>query len=226
VTNFREANCSTLIIPANPSLSGVSKFPYFPVGGPEPHLPPMKDAHPIMGFVSQWGGMDVGSGMVFASNTVDGLIHQIGGKKLASRLETQLESRERIDEGQAVYTVGVGAYKHLVHTIPPFFRANDSGENRLLQNCYQASLNVAADQMTFEKDTRIACPLLGAGCRGFPRSEAVFHCAEALSNLKMTSSTAALDETKRVTLAFGIPSHDVRERMINAFDTRTSLTEI
>lgn len=197
--------------------------------------------------------MDVGSGMVFASNTVDGLIHQIGrflvcaaaiylsrhythtcvsitvlkgGKKLASRLETQLESRERIDEGQAVYTVGVGAYKHLVHTIPPFFRANDSGENRLLQNCYQASLNVAADQITFEKDTRIACPLLGAGCRGFPRSEAVFHCAEALSNLKMTSSTAALDETKRVTLAFGIPSHDVRERMINAFDTRTSLTEI
>ena len=23
-------------------------------GGPEPDVPPMKDAHPIMGFVSQW----------------------------------------------------------------------------------------------------------------------------------------------------------------------------
>mmetsp|Transcript_41275 Transcript_41275/g.99441 ORF Transcript_41275/g.99441 Transcript_41275/m.99441 type:complete len:93 (-) Transcript_41275:1319-1597(-) len=30
VTNFREAKCPTLINPANPSLSGVSKFPYFP----------------------------------------------------------------------------------------------------------------------------------------------------------------------------------------------------
>ena len=51
VTNFKDADCTVLINPANPSLSGVSRFPYFPKGGPEPKLPPNKDAHPIMGYV-------------------------------------------------------------------------------------------------------------------------------------------------------------------------------
>lgn len=55
VTNFGRAtepsNCQVLINPANPNLTGVSKFPYFPRGGPEPTLPPSKDAHHIMGYV-------------------------------------------------------------------------------------------------------------------------------------------------------------------------------
>jgi hypothetical protein len=41
-----------LINPANPELSGVSKFPYFPRGGPAPKQLPNKDAHHIMGYVS------------------------------------------------------------------------------------------------------------------------------------------------------------------------------
>jgi hypothetical protein len=41
-----------LINPANPELSGVSKFPYFPRGGPVPKQLPNKDAHHIMGYVS------------------------------------------------------------------------------------------------------------------------------------------------------------------------------
>ena len=32
-----------------------------------------------MGYVSQWGGMDVGSGMMFSAETIDGLLHQLGG---------------------------------------------------------------------------------------------------------------------------------------------------
>ena len=40
VTNFGKnqqlTTCSILINPANPELSGVSKFPYFPRGGPVP----------------------------------------------------------------------------------------------------------------------------------------------------------------------------------------------
>jgi hypothetical protein len=44
---------AVLINPANPELSGVSKFPYFPRGGPAP--PHKKDAHrssSSMGYVS------------------------------------------------------------------------------------------------------------------------------------------------------------------------------
>ena len=40
-----------LINPANPQLSGVSQFPYFPRGGPVPKKFPNKDAHHIMGYV-------------------------------------------------------------------------------------------------------------------------------------------------------------------------------
>jgi len=56
VTNFGKTKlpdgmkgCSVLLNPANPQLSGVSKFPYFPQGGPAPKEYPKKDAHHIMG---------------------------------------------------------------------------------------------------------------------------------------------------------------------------------
>jgi len=229
VTNFREAKCTTLINPGNPSLSGVSKFPYFPVGGPEPKVPPMKDAHHVMGFVSQWGGMDVGSGMMFSSNVVDGLVHQLGGKELASELKSQLNGKERINEGQAVWTNGVGDYEYLLHTVPPFYSEDDdAGANHLLQRCYQESLVLAtANQDIRRSDIRIALPLLGAGCRGFPLDEAIFHCVESLSDLNAIPGISyAGDNTKGVTMAFGIPTQDVRLKMIDAFDTRTDFTAV
>ncbi|KAL3788803.1 hypothetical protein HJC23_006256, partial [Cyclotella cryptica] len=74
--------CSTMINPANPFLTGPHSFPYFPKGGPQPKNPPNRTAHHIMGYVSQWGGMDVGSGMLFPAAVIDGLIHQLGGKYL------------------------------------------------------------------------------------------------------------------------------------------------
>ena len=56
--------CNVLINPSNPELSGVSNFPYFPRGGPVPKLKPKsmhKDWQPL-GYVSNWGGMEVGDG--------------------------------------------------------------------------------------------------------------------------------------------------------------------
>ena len=75
-TTSSSMNCSILINPANPQLSGVSNFPYFPKGGPVPkQYPHQRDAgwH-APGYVTQWGGMEVGEGMLFASNVVDGLV--------------------------------------------------------------------------------------------------------------------------------------------------------
>ena len=78
------AQCSMLLNPANPQLSGVSQFPYFPRGGPVPasDIKTMhKDWQPL-GHVSSWGGMEVGSGMMYAVSVIDGLVHQLGGWKL------------------------------------------------------------------------------------------------------------------------------------------------
>ena len=41
-----------------------------------------------MGYVSRWGGMDVGRGMLLSAETVDGLVHQLGGTRL--RVECSL----------------------------------------------------------------------------------------------------------------------------------------
>ena len=55
VCKVEAAHVQVLINPANPELSGVSKFPYFPRGGPTPKQLPNKDAHHIMGYVSTCG---------------------------------------------------------------------------------------------------------------------------------------------------------------------------
>jgi O-acetyl-ADP-ribose deacetylase (regulator of RNase III) len=233
VTNFRKADCSILINPANPSLSGVSKFPYFPVRGPEPKLPPNKDAHPIMGHVSQWGGMDVGNGMAFSANVVDGLVHQLGGKALARELESQLANRKRIDEGQAVWTGGVGEYRYLVHTVPPFFsESNDDETNIVLQKCYRNSLQLVSSNPLLNNadEIRVACPLLGAGCRGFSHEEAIFHCVRAIADWTCdpngaSSSQLSGDNGKRINLVFGIPSKEVRSTMIQALDSEYSIAK-
>jgi O-acetyl-ADP-ribose deacetylase (regulator of RNase III) len=230
---------SVLINPGNPSLSGVSKFAYFPVGGPEP--PPSfsigKDSHPIMGYVTSWGGMEVGNGMSFASNTVDGLVHQFGGRDLQRECETSLSNTwtggmGRLDEGEAIPTPAVGTklkeasgYELLVHTVPPFVdqdhrsrdgktTTSESGEkaekeggedevhehnNFLLAECYRNSLRTAALVSPSSSPLKIACPLLGAGCRGFPTERAIRIAALASTDWMIKAVTTDAIEKKETT---------------------------
>eukprot|EP00578_Thalassiosira_sp_NH16_P029723 CAMPEP_0181076506 /NCGR_PEP_ID=MMETSP1071-20121207/456_1 /TAXON_ID=35127 /ORGANISM="Thalassiosira sp., Strain NH16" /LENGTH=358 /DNA_ID=CAMNT_0023157693 /DNA_START=180 /DNA_END=1256 /DNA_ORIENTATION=+ len=92
-------SCSILINPANPNLTGPNSFPYFPRGGPQPLQQPSREAHHIMGYVSQWGGMDVGGGMLFSAEAIDGLVHQLGGLRL--RAECALVPTHRYSKAYA-----------------------------------------------------------------------------------------------------------------------------
>jgi O-acetyl-ADP-ribose deacetylase (regulator of RNase III) len=212
VTNFSEAaNCSVLINPANPSLSGVSKFSYFPKGGPEPKKLPDKDPHHIMGYVTQWGGMDVGNGMTFSANVVDGLVHQMGGWKLTYEL-----LGKTCAEGQAVLTEAGGQelaeqYPHILHTVPPFYNQTD---NFLLNDSYRNSLNLLSKEFPNVDSLRVACPLLGAGCRGFPEDEAIEVAAKTLVDYYSAQSSNKSD----LTLAFGIPNGEILEALVQAID--------
>ena len=85
--------CDTLINPANPGLTGTSNFSYFPRGGPVPkHTTTTKrwfllrDVHPIMGYVSRWGDVDVSRGLLLPENVLDGLVHQHAGWRLRGEL--------------------------------------------------------------------------------------------------------------------------------------------
>ena len=223
VTNFK---ADLLINPANPNLSGISKFPYFPKGGPEPNQPPAKDAHHIMGYVTQWGGMEVGQGMMFAANVVDGLVHQVGGKSLL--LELQSVGRT-CDHGNAVWTSSHGDLKQsypygIIHTVPPFYDPladNTSSSLGLLQKCYWSSLNLAQQKMgqrvkkAQEDDLRVACPLLGAGCRGFPVDLAMQSAVAALAAAHPLS-----ESPHGLSLAFAIPSGEIREALSCLLDEK------
>ena len=182
VTNFCE-KATVLINPSNPQLCGVKNFPYFPRGGPVPHERPRsmhKDWQPL-GFVSQWGGMEVGSGMLYPVSVVDGLVHQLGGWRLQA--ECRLKSimamnSEACPVGHAVVTSSGSDtlreyYEKIVHTTPPFFLHHDDPKGALY-SCYQNALQVA-----FKEGERVATPLLGAGARGFPIDEALSVAASA-----------------------------------------------
>jgi O-acetyl-ADP-ribose deacetylase (regulator of RNase III) len=245
--------CSILINPANPNLSGVSDFPYFPKGGPQPTRPAAKDAHHIMGYVTQWGGMDVGQGMMFAANVVDGLVHQLGGKELQHELSLVGSSPGSCPEGMAVWTRVPEStelrshYEAIVHTVPPFYGHSD---HALLEKCYQSSLQLIQEHATsiastFEDDDdddqqqgtsnsrttiRVACPLLGAGCRGFPSGEAMERAAAVLVDAchatAATATASMVDDNDKsssisrptITLAFAIPSGELRTTLVETID--------
>jgi O-acetyl-ADP-ribose deacetylase (regulator of RNase III) len=240
VTNMPE-EFHILINPANPQLSGVSKFVYFPVGGPQP--PPNfqinKDAHPIMGYVSQWGGMEVGDGMMFAANVVDGLVHQLGGRQLQKVCQETLQSHPngRLSEGQAIHTTAVGElteqtpYNVIVHAVPPFYKQSNNTDitnnvttEAVLAATYHNALNVAAVQGSPSSTStdsnhriRIATPLLGAGCRGFPVDVAMEMAAMALLEQPGPAIQESIDDVP-MTLAFGIPNGEIRQKLIATFD--------
>ncbi|CAB9508652.1 Deacetylates O-acetyl-ADP ribose. Down-regulates ribonuclease 3 (RNase III) activity. Acts by interacting directly with the region of the ribonuclease [Seminavis robusta] len=213
--------CTALINPANPQLSGVSKFPYFPRGGPVPKEYPKKDSHHIMGYVTQWGGMEVGDGMLFAANVVDGMVHQLGGWRLAvecrllpivgSNPDTNEE--ERCPVGQAIVTGPGGAdlqkhFDYVVHTVPPFYRHHPEPEQHLMQ-CYRNSLRLA-----FERASKVACPLLGAGARGFPLDLALEIAGQASLEWRDHSS----DHKEKQSLSFAIPDPEIADQLCKAIE--------
>jgi O-acetyl-ADP-ribose deacetylase (regulator of RNase III) len=197
------SNCSVAVLvnPSNPDLLGVRKFPYFPRGGPLPKRLPGKYEHHLMGYVRQWGGMEVKKGMLFPFNVVDGLVHELGGWQLALHcfmLPSVNENGEKCPVGKAVLTPPGGRelqseYDSIVHTVSPFYEHHDGGcsPEKALEESYQNSLKLCEESAaavvgdredvflqehqgtTDDRVIRFAFPLLGAGGRGFPIEKAI-----------------------------------------------------
>jgi O-acetyl-ADP-ribose deacetylase (regulator of RNase III) len=217
VTNFGpKVSSSALINPANPDLSGVSQFPYFPKGGPVPKNKPKSmyaDWQPL-GYVTSWGGMEVGSGMLYPVSVIDGLVHQLGGTKLAFECKFIQTLKGGCPTGQAVATTHgsdnlTRVYPRIIHTSPPFY--NDVDSLQSLKRCYNSSFTLA---FSFEDVQKVACPLIGAGARGFPYKDAI----AIASSQVLEWQKHERDETKQYeqTIAFGIPDVTIATQLVDA----------
>jgi O-acetyl-ADP-ribose deacetylase (regulator of RNase III) len=225
VTNFgktTDAACSVLINPSNPELSGVKNFPYFPRGGPVPKEKPVagsmhKDWQPL-GFVSNWGGMEVGSGMLYPVSVVDGLVHQMGGWKLEAecaykRLTTQTDVACPV--GTAVRTSAGGErlpeqYGSIIHTTPPFYKYENDPDGKL-KNCYESALALAFNK---PGHVRVATPLIGSGARGFPFEVAI----EVASSVCTQWCTEGGIVAENQVLVFGLLEDHLANQFVKAVE--------
>ena len=221
VTNFgkKRSDCRVLLNPCNPQLSGVKNFPYFPRGGPVPKEKPMsmhKDWQPL-GFVSTWGGMEVGSGMLYPVSVVDGLVHQYGGWMLEAECkwkQAMAGSGDACPVGSAIMTHSAGLheeYDAIVHTTPPFYKFHGDPE-KFLSRCYQSAFEAA-----FAEYTRVASPLLGAGARGFPEDVAIHIAAEESLRWCNDEEQVPSDHDEQV-VAFGLLEQRLVDDLIAAIE--------
>ena len=97
---------------------------------------------------------------------VDGAIHRAGGPGILEECK-QIRAREGgCHTGEAVITTaGKLPAKYVIHTVGPIWRDGANDEQRLLENCYQNSLELAVKNGI----KKIAFPNISTGVYRFPK---------------------------------------------------------
>lgn len=102
---------------------------------------------------------------------VDGAIHRAGGPAILEECKAIRESTylEGLPTGESVITSGGRMRaRHVIHTVGPVYGHHSGDEARLLANCYENSIALAARKGLHT----IAFPAISTGAYGFPKSEA------------------------------------------------------
>lgn len=119
---------------------------------------------------------------------VDGAIHRAGGKSILAECKVLRETvyPEGLPTGQAVLTTaGQLSAENVIHTVGPVWRGGNSGEEKLLRDCYINSLKTAV-----EKGCRsIAFPAVSTGIYGFPKIKAAYIASKAVMNFLQNDDT-------------------------------------
>lgn len=96
---------------------------------------------------------------------VCGAIHRAAGPGLAEACA----AIGHCPTGEASITPGFGlTARHVIHAVGPVWRGGDDGEDRLLADCYRASLELARDNGL----RSVAFPAISTGIYGFPAERA------------------------------------------------------
>ncbi len=158
--------------------------------------------------------MDAGDQMLYPAQVVDGLVHQLGGTKLRYECKMIRAIYGGCPIGSAVSTSHGDAklrreYDRIVHTPPPFYKNNDGDNDPVegLRHCYRAALGMA---YSLDGVERVACPIIGAGARGFPLEIAI---NVAASEISMWGSQQSGGGDANETVAFGIQELSIAEEL-------------
>jgi O-acetyl-ADP-ribose deacetylase (regulator of RNase III) len=161
-------------------------------------------------------------GMLYPVSVVDGLVHQLGGYKLAMECKMINLVNGGCPAGTAVETSpGNEALKYnydrIIHVTPPFFKYHDDNINPIdvLHQCYRSALDLA-----FEKNNqKVACPLIGAGARGFPYNVAISVAVnESRKWLRSCNSSDRSRDVDCSSLLFGIPDPKIADIFVQTFN--------
>lgn len=87
----------------------------------------------------------------------------------AAQLQRACDKIGGCPAGKAVFTDAFRLpSKHIIHTVGPVWRGGSQGEEKILRECYQNSLELARSLNC----TSIAFPLISAGIYGYPKDQA------------------------------------------------------
>ncbi|WP_034669584.1 O-acetyl-ADP-ribose deacetylase [Bacillus methanolicus] len=112
--------------------------------------------------------VNAANGTLLGGGGVDGAIHRAAGPELLQecrRIRKEVLNGKELPTGEAVITDGFQLpAKYVIHTVGPVWRGNLEREGELLSNCYQNSLNLAAEK----KLKSISFPSISTGVYRFP----------------------------------------------------------
>ena len=142
---------------------------------------------------------------------VDGAIHRNGGSQI---LEDCIAIRNRqggCNVGEAVITrAGKLPSKYVIHTVGPVWNGDKEEKKKLLQDCYQNSLELAV------KNTikTIAFPNISTGIYHFPKDKAATIAIETVSNFNQKDK---IDEV--IFVCFDDENYDLYNTILNKSKT-------
>ena len=106
---------------------------------------------------------------------VDAAIHEAAGAELYHACAEQ----GNLEVGKAVITSAFALpCKYVIHTVGPWWRGGEHGEEVLLRSCYRESLKLGVEN----KCKSIAFPLIASGTFGFPKDKVLKIAVYEISN--------------------------------------------